>query len=128
MGTYVYVYVCVHVHVYVHVYVHVHVHVYVYVYVYVYLHIYIYIYIYYYHLRSSDNIQIPKVRTEQYKRSFAICGSVLWNSLPNYLEEENSLAAFKRKIENYNFCIDNTHFVCSCKQCTYLSCIITYNL
>lgn len=61
-----------------------------------------------YNLRSSDkNIQIPKVRTESYKRSFAVSGSMLWNSLPNSLKNEKILSKFKKGIRTHNFCIDN---------------------
>lgn len=61
-----------------------------------------------YNLRSSDrNVQIPNVRTECYKRSFAVSGSLLWNSLPIELKEEKSLSKFKTKIKKHNFCIDN---------------------
>ena len=61
-----------------------------------------------YNLRSSEkSIQIPKVRTKCYKRSFAVSGPILWNSLPNSLKEEKSLQKFKQKIKTHNFCIDN---------------------
>ena len=61
-----------------------------------------------YDLRSSDlNVQIPNVRTECYKKSFAVSAAFLWNSLPNELKEEKSLSKFKIQIKKHNFYIDN---------------------
>ena len=60
-----------------------------------------------YSLRSSNNVQIPLVRTDCYKGSFAVSGAVLWNSLPDFLKNEQSLVKFKNHIKNFDFCIDN---------------------
>ena len=59
-------------------------------------------------LNNNLNVQIPNVRTECYKKSFAVSASFLWNSLPNDLKEEKSLSKFKTQIKKHNyFCIDN---------------------
>ena len=61
-----------------------------------------------YNLRSSSrNIEIPSVRTEYYKRSFAVPGLLLWNSLPNSLKEETNFSTFKHKIKTHDFCTGN---------------------
>ena len=85
-----------------------------------------------YNLRcSSDNLKLPKVRTDLYKNSFAYTGAKLWNSLPESLKKERSLPAFKKKIRIHDFCIDRCilYFV-FCLWCSY-SCnfysIVTFN-
>ena len=60
-----------------------------------------------YDLRSSNNIQIPKVRTKSYYDSLGVSGPIMWNSLPDSLKNEKSLSKSKKEIRNHNFCIDN---------------------
>ena len=61
-----------------------------------------------YNLRNSSlNLEIPNVRTEIYRKSFAFTGAKIWNNLPDDLKKEPSLNAFKKKIKFINFCIDN---------------------
>ena len=57
---------------------------------------------------SSKDLQLPKVRSEHMKNSFAFTGAKLWNSLPSELKEVQSLQIFKKKIEHHKFCADNT--------------------
>ena len=53
-----------------------------------------------YNLRSSNrNVSVPAVRTECYKRSFAVTASSLWNSLPDSLKCETSLRKFKHELK-----------------------------
>ena len=60
-----------------------------------------------YNLRTSNNIQISKVRTKSYYDSFGVSGPIMWNSLPDSLKNEKNLSKFKKEIRNHNFCIDN---------------------
>ena len=56
----------------------------------------------YYNLRNNQ-IRVPYCRTTQYKNSFFPFAINIWNSLPNYLKECNTLKQFKsklKKIEN----------------------------
>ena len=54
-----------------------------------------------YNLRSSDhNVSVPAVKTECYKRSFAVSASSLWNSLPDSLKCEKSLRKFKNELKH----------------------------
>ena len=54
-----------------------------------------------YNLCSSDqNVDVPAVRTECNKRSFAVSASSLWNSLPNSLKCEPSLWKFKDELKH----------------------------
>ena len=41
-----------------------------------------------YNLRTSNNIQILKVRTKSYYDSFGVSGPIMWNSLPDSLKNE----------------------------------------
>ena len=70
-----------------------------------------------YHLRSSDkNVEIPNVRTDCYKRSFAVSGAVLWNFLPDSLKEIKNLSNFKQKMKSTMFCTDDLYdFLHNCK-------------
>ena len=61
-----------------------------------------------YDFRSSNNLQIPKVRTKSYHDCFSVSGPILWNSLPKTLRNEKSLSKFKKDIRKHKFCIDNT--------------------
>ena len=62
-----------------------------------------------YTLRSSSaNLKIPKVRTEMYKKGFAYTATELWNSLPETLKMEGSLARFKKQIKKCKFSCENS--------------------
>lgn len=49
-------------------------------------------------LRSAAHSQIylPRPNTELFRKSFSYSGSFLWNNLPTYVRNANSLAQFKR--------------------------------
>ena len=53
--------------------------------------------------RSSNNIFIPRPRTEAGKRAFSYRGAVLWNSLPSDLRNQPNLKSFKDNFINYSF-------------------------
>ena len=57
-----------------------------------------------YNTRSSENMNlyVPKYTKEICKHSFAYKGSMLWNDLPDEVNESSSLDAFK---SNYRFYI-----------------------
>ena len=44
---------------------------------------------------SSNNIFIPRPRTEAAKRSFSYRGAVLWNDLPDETKIKPSIQSFK---------------------------------
>ena len=76
-----------------------------------------------YDLRSSNNIQLQKVRTKSYYDGFGVSGPIIWNSLLDSLKNEKSLSKFKKEIRNHNFCIDNINInmqFFSCIYCKYL--------
>lgn len=57
-----------------------------------------------YGLRGSiKDLQLPKVRTDYYKTSFAFTGAKLWNSLPNRIKEQETLKSFNKELEKYDF-------------------------
>ena len=49
-----------------------------------------------YNLRgASNNVFVPRPRTEAVKRSFSYRGAVMWNGLENVLKDEINLNCFK---------------------------------
>ena len=52
---------------------------------------------------SSNNIFIPRRRTEAGKRAFSYRGAVLSNSLPSDLKNQPNLKSFKDNFINYSF-------------------------
>lgn len=56
--------------------------------------------------KTKLDLQIPRARTDYYKKSFVFSGAKLWNSLPNSLKEEKSLSKFKSKLKDIDLCID----------------------
>ena len=44
---------------------------------------------------ASNNVFVPRPRTEAVKRSFSYRGAVMWNGLENVLKEEINLNCFK---------------------------------
>ena len=52
---------------------------------------------------NSNNIFIPRPRTEVGKRAFSYRGAVLWNSLPSDLRNQPNLKLFKDNFTNYSF-------------------------
>ena len=48
-------------------------------------------------LRSSSNFQLytPKSHLEIYRNTFVLSGSSVWNSLPSYIHNSNSVQHFK---------------------------------
>lgn len=53
--------------------------------------------------RSDKDLELPQVRTEQYRKSFAFTGAKLWNSLPKIVKEKQSLGSFKHSLRTVNF-------------------------
>ena len=52
-----------------------------------------------YNLRNADNLQVPKTRTETFKRSFIPSSITPWNSLDSDIKEVHDLTAFKQKLK-----------------------------
>ena len=44
---------------------------------------------------ASNNIFVPRPRTEAAKRAFSYRGAVMWNGLENVLKDEINLNSFK---------------------------------
>ena len=64
-----------------------------------------------YNLRNNLQMQIPKVRTSSHGiESLSFLGCKLWNNLPDEFKSIKTLAAFKRKINEWK---DN----CNCRLC-----------
>ena len=58
-------------------------------------------------LRSSDLLllQVPNVMTATYgQRTFSYCAPKLWNSLPKFLKESETVTIFKKKLKTFLFC------------------------
>ena len=89
------------------------------------------------HLRSASTglglLQVPRARTMIGRRSFAVTGPTLWNSLPAALRRpEMTLHTFKRQLKAYRFhnviwCIDG-QTLSSVPSCRDLGVIISHNL
>jgi len=56
--------------------------------------------------RQSNDLFVPRTRTDSGKRQLAIRGPTLWNNLPNVIKESNNLNLFKCKLKEY-FLIHN---------------------
>ena len=56
-----------------------------------------------YTTRSQQNktLLVPKPNIEQFRRSFSYMGTTLWNSLPQMVKDQESLAAFKKAYSKY---------------------------
>ena len=49
---------------------------------------------------SSENIKLPKVHSESYKRSFAVSGTMVWNSLPDSLKQVKNQKTLIKSIKS----------------------------
>jgi hypothetical protein len=66
-----------------------------------------------YRLRNQNLLLIPSAKSQRFgTQSFPFRGSLLWNSLPDSVKNQNSLAAFKRLLKASNLLI-----LCSCRIC-----------
>ena len=57
-----------------------------------------------YNLRNADNLPIPKVRTETFKKSFIPSTTSLWNNLDLETKQIVNLSAFKQKLKKDECC------------------------
>ena len=64
-----------------------------------------------YNLRDSDiKLNLPKPRTNYYKRALGYSGSLLWKSLPVNLRKSDSLGYFKKELDKlYSNCQSGSH-------------------
>ena len=53
--------------------------------------------------KSQNLLAIPKTNLNIGKRSFSVCGPHLWNSLPVYLRQAESLMSFKSGLKTFYF-------------------------
>ena len=53
--------------------------------------------------RGKDNLIIPNVKSEIYRKSFTFQSSTRWNNLPNDLKDLQNTTTFKRMLNNINF-------------------------
>jgi hypothetical protein len=49
---------------------------------------------------ASEKLQIPKAKTEIFKKTFTYSGSKLWNELPFSIQQASSHNAFKTKVKS----------------------------
>ena len=54
-----------------------------------------------YNTRNSQNLQIPKHRTERYKKSFHYSALKEWNNKPKDIRELPKINTFKRQLKMY---------------------------
>jgi len=59
------------------------------------------------HSASSLDYIVPRTRSKFGDRAFSAAGPTVWNSLPEYVRSAETLASFKRKVENLSV----QHFV-----------------
>ena len=60
-----------------------------------------------YNLRiSRRDLDLPVVKTDNYRNSFAYTGAKVRNALPEEMKYEKSMRAFKQKLESLNLSID----------------------
>ena len=54
-----------------------------------------------YVLRSNDQslLEVPKAKTETFKKSFSYSGAALWNSLPKNIRDIDNICEFKVKLK-----------------------------
>ena len=65
-----------------------------------------------YNLRKSNLLTLPKIKSSSYGiDSLLFRGSILWNTIPDYIKSSNSLSAFKLKIKNWK------GELCNCRIC-----------
>jgi hypothetical protein len=50
----------------------------------------------------SEKLQIPKAKTELFKKTFTYSGPKLWNELPFAIRQASSHNAFKTKVRSLN--------------------------
>ena len=53
--------------------------------------------------RGKNNLILPKVRTELYRKSFTFRASQDWNKLPKDVKDLDDPSEFKRKLRNTDF-------------------------
>jgi hypothetical protein len=51
----------------------------------------------------GEKLQIPKAKTELFKKTFTYSGSTLWNELPFSIQQASSHNAFKTKVKSLIF-------------------------
>ena len=54
-----------------------------------------------YKMRNHRDLQIPKIKLEYAKRSFYFSGVKNWNDMPGNIQEQESLARFKKRFRKY---------------------------
>ena len=52
---------------------------------------------------EEQQVNIPKTNLNIGRRSFSVCGPHLWNSLPVYLRQAESLMSFKSGLKTFYF-------------------------
>ena len=54
-----------------------------------------------YVLRSNDQslLEVPKAKTETFKKRFSYCGTALWNSLPKNIKDIDNICEFNFKLK-----------------------------
>ena len=68
--------------------------------------------IHHHETRGSDDLNVPYGRLDIRKFSLKISGAKLWNSLPGYVKESNSLVSFKKQLKNYLIDRNLGYWVC----------------
>ena len=51
--------------------------------------------------RQANDLLVPRTRTKLADRAISVRGPVLWNALPSYVREVNSISIFKRKLKYF---------------------------
>lgn len=50
---------------------------------------------------SNDKLHVPRSRTSYFDKAFSISGPRLWNTLPAFIRESNTIFKFKRGLKQY---------------------------
>ena len=54
--------------------------------------------------RNNHNGYMPVITATYGQRTFSYCAPKLWNSLPKFLKESETVTIFKKKLKTFLFC------------------------
>lgn len=69
-----------------------------------------------YHRRRPHERSVPRCKTETYKNSFFPSTSLMWNTLPDYVQELNSISAFKHYLTKEDSVVPHYYYYGKRKQ------------
>ena len=55
--------------------------------------------------RDADHFIVPRTFSKYGDRKFGVCGSLLWNNLPEQIKNADSVSQFKRLLKTHLFTV-----------------------